>query len=452
MEAPTISTLDDEDSPPPIFRTMTPSGTSVPKIKVKLRVPSAMTASSKPSDDGESDEEMVDELADDDDAASSAQGGTGAVPPLQAPPKSSSTRGGKGSRGPRKKRMAQIGERVMSPPPRQIGTEWVVHVSQGQTVPPSDDARSDSTAPPARGRGRGSRGGKRGVPGPGRGWRKGITNAKKAAWEAEHAAQNNSDSTPTAFPLTMPSGSGSGSGMFREYHPPSSDITPPAIPAPPLLQIKQQQDRQERPSKLASSAAVLSVQRPQNAQYPPPIVQPTLPSQEIRYLPPEPRLEPGMAAVDSRGGLIMPAHGIPSRPFPVQAPLKPGNQPPPAPPQPIDKAGKKFMVRKWQNVRKEIKGIGGSRWFVRSWIGDKDSDYARHRAMSAPTLSLMPTFPARFKFKQEFNGSTGTGTPADRDTPMEGTAQNPVIVDLTDDVDMDSPAPQPPEGAIVIPP
>ncbi|KZT56123.1 hypothetical protein CALCODRAFT_497821 [Calocera cornea HHB12733] len=177
MEAPTISTLDDElDSPPPIFRNVTPSGTAGPKIKVKLRVPSAMTVSSRPSEAGDSDEEMVDELADDDDANSSAPGGTGPLPPLHATPRSTSSRGGKGSRGPRKKRMAQIGERVMSPPPRQIGTEWVVHVSQGQTVPPSEDGgRSDSTAPPARGRGRGSRGGKRGMPGPGRGWRKGIT-------------------------------------------------------------------------------------------------------------------------------------------------------------------------------------------------------------------------------------------------------------------------------------
>ncbi|KZT56122.1 hypothetical protein CALCODRAFT_330574 [Calocera cornea HHB12733] len=248
----------------------------------------------------------------------------------------------------------------------------------------------------------------------------------------------------------MPSGSG---GMFREYHPPSSDITPPSIPAPPLLQIKQQQDRTERPAKLSSSTGppVLSVQRPSSTQYPPPIVQPTLPSQEIRYLPPEPRLEPGMAAVDGRGGLLMPAHGIPSRPFPVQAPIKPPNQPPNAPAQPLDKAGKKYPVRKWQNVRKELKGIGGSRWFARSWIGDKDSDYARHRAMSAPLLGPMPNFPARFKFKQEFNGSTGTGTPADRGTPMEGTAQNPVIVDLTDDIDMDSPAPQRPEGAMIVP-
>jgi len=394
---------------------------------------------------------MVDELADDDDATSSVPGGTGPLPPLHAPTKTHSTRGGKGSRGPRKKRMAQIGERVMSPPPRQIGTEWVVHVSQSQTMPLSDDARSDSGAPPTRGRGRGSRGGKRGVPGPGRGWRKGITNAKKAAWEAENAANTSSKSTPDAFPSTMPA-SGSG-GVFREYHPPSSDVSPPSIPAPPLLHVKQQQDRQERPSKHSSPGgpSMLSVQRPQSTPYPPPIVQPTLPSQEIRYLPPEPRLELGMAPTDRTGGLVMPTHGIPSRPFPVQAAPKPSGQPPQAPPQPLDRAGKKFLVRKWRNVSREIKGIGGSRFFVRTWLGDKDSDYARHRAMSAPTLGPMPTFPSRFKFKQEFNGSTGISTPADRGTPMEGTAQNPVIVDLTDDVDMDSPGPQP-EGSIAIPP
>ncbi|EJU02819.1 hypothetical protein DACRYDRAFT_94486 [Dacryopinax primogenitus] len=398
---------------------------------------------------------MVDELADDDDddddAASSVPGGTGALPPLHAH-KSSSTRGGKGSRGPRKKRLAQIGERVMSPPPRQIGTEWVVHVSEGQTVPPSDDVMPP-LPPPARGRGRGSRGGKRGVAGPGRGWRKGITNAKKAEWEAEAAALNNSNSTPDAFLSTMPpnsgSGSASGAGMFREYHPPSGELSAPSIPAPPLLQIKQ--DLAERP-KHPTSSAKLSSQRSASAPYPPPIVQPTLPSQEIRYLPPEPRLEPGMAPTDGRGGLLMPIHGIPSRACPVQpAPKLPSNQPQQAPPQPIDRAGIKFKVRKWRNVSREIKGIGGTRFFVKTWLGDKESEYTRHRGMSGPTLGPMPAFPSRFKFKQEFNGSTGTGTPADRGTPMEGTAGNPVIVDLTDDVDMDSPAALP-EGSIAVPP
>lgn len=68
----------------------------------------------------------------------------------------------------------------------------------------------------------------------------------------------------------------------------------------------------------------------------------------------------------------LPVYPLPSKPFPVQPPLKiPTGF---APPIPLDKNGKK--IRHWRTAHREIRGIAGGRWFVRSWVGDKDSEYA----------------------------------------------------------------------------
>ncbi|KAF9447030.1 hypothetical protein P691DRAFT_803038 [Macrolepiota fuliginosa MF-IS2] len=79
-------------------------------------------------------------------------------------------------------------------------------------------------------------------------------------------------------------------------------------------------------------------------------------------LPEEPNLE----------NIPLPIYPLPSKPFPVQPPPKiPTGF---APPLPLDKGGKK--VRHWRTAQREIRGIAGGRWFVRSWVGDKDSEYA----------------------------------------------------------------------------
>ncbi|KAJ3571615.1 hypothetical protein NP233_g3633 [Leucocoprinus birnbaumii] len=67
----------------------------------------------------------------------------------------------------------------------------------------------------------------------------------------------------------------------------------------------------------------------------------------------------------------LPVYPLPSKPFPVQPPPKiPTGF---APPIPLDKSGKK--VRHWRTANREIRGIAGGRWFARSWVGDKDSEY-----------------------------------------------------------------------------
>lgn len=68
----------------------------------------------------------------------------------------------------------------------------------------------------------------------------------------------------------------------------------------------------------------------------------------------------------------IPQYPLPTKPFPVQAPIKiPTGF---APPMPLDKSTKK--VRRWRTANREIRGIAGGRWFVKTWVGDKESEYS----------------------------------------------------------------------------
>jgi len=40
---------------------------------------------------------------------------------------------------------------------------------------------------------------------------------------------------------------------------------------------------------------------------------------------------------------------------------------------PLDRNGSK--VRRWRIANREIRGIAGGRWFARSWVGDKESEF-----------------------------------------------------------------------------
>lgn len=70
--------------------------------------------------------------------------------------------------------------------------------------------------------------------------------------------------------------------------------------------------------------------------------------------------------------LPLPVYPLPSKPFPVQPPPKIGTGF--APVQPLDRSDGK--VRQWRVANREIRGIAGGRWFARSWVGDKESDFA----------------------------------------------------------------------------
>ncbi|KAG0707621.1 hypothetical protein DFH29DRAFT_896619 [Suillus ampliporus] len=75
----------------------------------------------------------------------------------------------------------------------------------------------------------------------------------------------------------------------------------------------------------------------------------------------------------------LPIYPLPSKPFPVQPPPKIGTGF--APMLPLDRSGSK--VRRWRTANREIRGIAGGRWFARSWVGDKESEFANATAAAA---------------------------------------------------------------------
>ncbi|EKM61434.1 uncharacterized protein PHACADRAFT_248039 [Phanerochaete carnosa HHB-10118-sp] len=81
-------------------------------------------------------------------------------------------------------------------------------------------------------------------------------------------------------------------------------------------------------------------------------------------------------------GVPLPLYPLPTKPFPVlPAPKIPTGL---APVMPLDKSGKK--IRKWRQAQREIRGIAGGRWFAKTWIGDKESEYAAAHAVQPPPI------------------------------------------------------------------
>ena len=68
----------------------------------------------------------------------------------------------------------------------------------------------------------------------------------------------------------------------------------------------------------------------------------------------------------------IPVYPLPSKPFSVQPAPKLNTGA--APIIPLDKSGKK--VRHWRMANREIRGIAGGRWFARTWVGEKESEFA----------------------------------------------------------------------------
>ncbi|KAJ3908282.1 hypothetical protein F5879DRAFT_937974 [Lentinula edodes] len=71
-------------------------------------------------------------------------------------------------------------------------------------------------------------------------------------------------------------------------------------------------------------------------------------------------------------GVPIPVYPLPTKPFPVLPPPKVGSGF--APNIILDRSGTK--VRHWRVAKREIRGIGGGRWFAQGWVGEKDSAFA----------------------------------------------------------------------------
>ncbi|KAJ4470943.1 hypothetical protein J3R30DRAFT_1141803 [Lentinula aciculospora] len=71
-------------------------------------------------------------------------------------------------------------------------------------------------------------------------------------------------------------------------------------------------------------------------------------------------------------GIPIPVYPLPTKPFPVLPPPKMGSGF--APNISLDRSGTK--VRHWRVAKREIRGIGGGRWFTQGWVGEKESAFA----------------------------------------------------------------------------
>ncbi|KAJ7292926.1 hypothetical protein C8J57DRAFT_1444327 [Mycena rebaudengoi] len=90
--------------------------------------------------------------------------------------------------------------------------------------------------------------------------------------------------------------------------------------------------------------------------------------------------------------VALPQYPLPVKPFSVQPPPKINSGF--APILPLDRSGAK--VRHWRTVSREIRGIAGGRWFVRSWVGEKESALsnalaAGEKQSSSVALPKLPT-------------------------------------------------------------
>lgn len=115
----------------------------------------------------------------------------------------------------------------------------------------------------------------------------------------------------------------------------------------------------------------------------------------------------------------LPVYPLPSRPFAVQPPPKIGTGF--APVVHIDKTRK--PVRRWRQAQREVRGIAGGRWFVKSWLGDKESEYASATTSNAqhpPEMSGPPNLVLPKLSGPAISGSiSGKATPKGRGSGLK---------------------------------
>jgi len=106
----------------------------------------------------------------------------------------------------------------------------------------------------------------------------------------------------------------------------------------------------------------------------------------------------------------VPIWPLPTRVFPVQnlPKIPTGN----APAQSLEK--RTPQPRSWRQAQREVRGIAGGRWFVRSWVGEKESEYAAWKASgNAPAPVQHPA--KKLKFLKPDTGdrtaASGASTP-----------------------------------------
>lgn len=160
-----------------------------------------------------------------------------------------------------------------------------------------------------------------------------------------------------------------------------ADKPPPKKRAPPRRPAAAQRSRAKAPPKAAKTLVVLSLDEGALSESyagtapssPLPLTREGGSEHEDAENAPPPQVE-GTTEIAP-----LPVYPLPSKPFPVQPPPKIGAGF--APMLPVDRSGNK--IRRWRTANREIRGIAGGRWFARSWVGDKESEYANATTAAA---------------------------------------------------------------------
>lgn len=126
----------------------------------------------------------------------------------------------------------------------------------------------------------------------------------------------------------------------------------------------------------------------------------------------------------------IPVYPLPTKPFPVQPPPK--NTTGFAPQMPLDRSGTK--VRHWREANRDIRGIAGGRWFAKTWVGDKESQFATYAKsvddkVSTGTSSKLPAqssaIPVTSKAVSKLKGSSKSVSVANSANPSRATSVIP---------------------------
>jgi hypothetical protein len=122
----------------------------------------------------------------------------------------------------------------------------------------------------------------------------------------------------------------------------------------------------------------------------------------------------------------IPVYPLPTKPFTVQLPAKISTGF--APVIPLERVLRHEKVRHWRIAQREIRGIAGGRWFARTWVGGKESEYASAAAAAAalkgiesndklsgftlPKLSAVSISSPPVAGRRGRTGKTSSGTPS----------------------------------------
>lgn len=117
-------------------------------------------------------------------------------------------------------------------------------------------------------------------------------------------------------------------------------------------------------------------------------------------------------------GVPLPIYPLPSKPFPVQPPIKIGMGVAPA--ISFDKGGR--PVRRWRQVNREVRGIAGGRWFTRTWVGEKESEFASASAVpSAANVQMAQAAAERDRENTAATAAAAAGITLARPSALSGT-------------------------------